>query len=304
MDSPPVTITNQTPKEKPVVITSEGAKKSMFKFSIVNPKILGAMTVLLLLIGGVGTGVYLTQNRQQSTTQATVSNVELKFQPDKIETDINSQFNVDVFASANESLINSVDLGFKYDPEILTLISIAPGQFLPKILVPPKIASGSATISLGTQGNSGVSGNGIIAGLKFEVSGQAAKSSTKITFDPQSTEIKVLNRNKENANDILGSVEVSIKQSVQNDEQSLSGEPDGTDTTLTETEESDPSTPSGQLKDPSDFNGDGITNSIDLSLMYSGWGNPETDGQKKADLNNDGVINGIDYAQFVPKFKL
>lgn len=294
------TITNQTPKEKPVVITSESTKKSMFKFSLVNPKILGAMTVLILLVGGIGAGVYLTQNRQQATTQATLSQVDLKFQPDKIEANLGSEFNVDVFAGANEAQINSVDLGFSYDPEILTLKSIEPGQFLPKILIPPKIASGSATISLGTQENSGVSGSGIIAGLKFKVSGGAVNSSSKITFNPQNTEIKVLNRDKENANDSLGSVEVNIKQSTQSAAQS----PSGIDTPLTQTEEPNPSAPSVQLKDPSDFNGDGITNSIDLSLMYSGWGNPETDGQKKADLNKDGVINGIDYAQFVPKFKL
>jgi hypothetical protein len=51
-----------------------------------------------------------------------------------------------------------------------------------------------------------------------------------------------------------------------------------------------------------DFNSDSVTNTIDLSVLYSAWGTPKNEAQKKADLNQDGVVNGIDYSMFVPNF--
>lgn len=51
-----------------------------------------------------------------------------------------------------------------------------------------------------------------------------------------------------------------------------------------------------------DFSDDGIVNSVDLSVMYSGWGTPKNEIQHQADLNGDGIINGIDYSLFLPHF--
>lgn len=51
-----------------------------------------------------------------------------------------------------------------------------------------------------------------------------------------------------------------------------------------------------------DFNGDNAANSLDLSIMYAGWGTPENDQQNMADINKDGTINGIDYSIFLPHF--
>ena len=296
MDSPPTTIENQTPKEKPVVITSDGNKKSPFKYSFVNPKILGAMTVLLLLIGGVGTGVYLIQQPQQTVSQAALSPVSLNFQPSEIQITAGAEFSVDVFANGDNNQITGVDLSITFDPEILTLKSISPKGFLPKILVPPEIASGSASVSLGTEGSSGVTGSGVIASLLFETKPDSPPS-TQISFDPTGTKIKVLNRSQESLNDILGNALVTIVPAPESEQTpSSSSEPDAL------LNSSDSATL--QTSASSDFNNDGRTNSIDLSVMYSAWGKPETDVQKKADLNKDGTVNGMDYAAFLPEFKL
>ena len=286
MDSP-TQVVDQTPKEKPVVITSSNNKKDMFKFSIANPKILGALTVLLLLIGGIGSGVYLTQTPQQTTSQASLTGVDLTFQPSEIQAQSASEFNVDIFASANDNQITSTDLTIKYDPQVLRLKSITPGQFLPKILVEPNIEPDKAFVSLGTDGNSGISGSGIIAGLVFEVKDDTPQNSTQITFDPEVTEIKVLNRGDEGISDTLGNAQVVIN-TIQK--------------TPVPEQEANPSEPASF--EESDFNGDGKTNSVDLSILYSGWGTPQSDVQKKADLNKDQIINGIDYSSFLPKFKL
>jgi hypothetical protein len=281
MDSPSTAPENQTPKEKPVVITAQ-SRKSFFRYSFVNPKFLGAMTVLLLMIGGVGTGVYLIQKPQQSISQASLSPVNLNFQPAEIQADSGSEFTVDVFTTAGDNKITGADLSIRFDPEILTLKSIAPKDFMPKILIPPKIASGSASISLGTDGFSGVSGNGVIASLLFTAKNANLPSSSQITFESTGTHIKILNRGPENENNILGTAEVRInpvpKAAAQTPFQS---------------------TPTGGT----DFNGDGQINSIDLSLMYSAWGDPETETQKKADINGDGVVNGMDYSGMIPEYK-
>ena len=307
MDSP-TAITDQTPKEKPVVITSLSSKKPMFKFSLVNPKILGAMVVLVLLIGGIGTGVYLTQTPQQTTTQASLqAGVDLTFKPQGIETVAGNEFTVDIYADAHDNQITSTDLGITYDPEALTLKSITPGQFLPKILVPPDIKSGTAFISLGTDGNSGASGNGIIAGLVFEANLTASKSSSEITFDSEKTSINVLNRDAENAQDNFGNSQVNVNPALPTAENpAVIAPPTATSTAFTEPEILDTPAASESATttdaETSDFNSDGLTNSLDLSLLYSGWGDPETDAQKRADLNNDGKINGLDYSQLLTDF--
>lgn len=281
----PTSITDLTPKEKPTVITSSD-KKNIFKFSFVNPKVLGAMTVLLLMIGGVGTGVYLIQKPQQTTSQASLSPVNLNLQPGEIKTESGADFTVDVFANASDNKITGADLDIKYNPAVLTLKSITPKDFLPKILVPPKIASGSASVSLGTDdGASGVSGNGVIASLLFTSNPATTAISSEIAFNSSQTQVKILNQISGQSNVVLGISKVSISPAKAQAATTPS-----------------PS-PIAQEAVGYDFNGDGQVNSIDLSLMYSAWGNPDGDTQKKADINGDGVVNGMDYSGLLPNFK-
>ena len=134
-------------KDKPVVISAENySKKNIFKYSFLNPKILGLLTVLLLIVGGVGTGVYLTQTPNQKVTQATLATTDISFKPSQTQTEAGSNFNIDVFANANGNKITKVTLTIKYDPDVLDLKSILPRQFLPKVLIAPELASGSASV--------------------------------------------------------------------------------------------------------------------------------------------------------------
>jgi hypothetical protein len=285
MDSP-TAITDQTPKEKPVVITSSGSKSNLFKYSFVNPKFLGVMTVLLLMVGGVGAGVYLTQKPQQTTSQASLTPVNLNFKPAEIKIAAGSEFSIDVFTTAGDNQITGADLSIKFDPEVLTLKSITPKDFLSKILMPPKIASGSASISLGTDGSAGVSGSGVIASLLFSTKNDLPQTSSQITFDNAKTHIKILNHSEENTNNVFGEVKVSIQPAPSSNSSSPGV-----------------ASSSAETSNAQDFNGDGQVNSIDLSLMYSAWGDPESDTQRKADVNGDGVVNGMDYSLLLPKFK-
>lgn len=309
MDSP-TQIENQTPKEKPVVISSEGEnKKISFKFSFVNPKILATLTVLVLMITGIGAGVYLTQQPSQTVTQANFKPVNVIFQPPQLNTVEGEEFYLDVYASSNGNQITGANLKIEY-PLSLTLKSITPGEYLPQILVPPVISQGSASVSIGTDGNSGVSGNGILASLIFTSNPGSSDSTAEIKFSPD-TKISVLNRTNQDQLDSFGTSLVTISISSASDSASASASasaqesPASLDTELIESTPSAPQPSSLTESEVStDFNNDGLTNSIDLSLMYSGWGTPETETQQKADLNSDGIINGIDYAIFLPNFRL
>lgn len=290
-------------KDKPVVISAENyAKKNIFKFSFVNPKILGLLTVVLLLVGGVGTGVYLTQTPNQTVTQATLTTAEISFKPSTIQAQSGSAFSIDVFGNANGNQITGVKLAFKYDVAVLELTSISPKQFLPKVLLAPVIASGSAAVALGTDGNSGISGSGVLATLSFRVKTQQA-TSTQISFEKDKTQVNVLG----NPNNLVGNLDpakIIITPGPGNSpavkESSASAEVQ--DITRTgETEQL--SSQSAALTSEFDFNSDDQINSVDLSVLYSAWGTPETETQKKADFNGDGIVNGLDYSKFLPQLK-
>lgn len=291
-----ISIQNQTPKDKPVVITAEGfSKKNSFKFSFVNPKILSAMTVLLLMIGGIGTAVYLTQKPQQISSLASVTMVDLVFQPSQVSTQAGKNFTLDVFANSKDVKITGVNLTFNYDSQFLQLKSITPKQFLPKILVEPKISSGSASISLGPAGSEGITGNGILASLVFKAIKPTDSLPTEISIDETQSQINTLDQAQIKTN--FGTAKITALPGTNvNDTQPAS--------TSAQINIPPTQTASGSgLTNTSDFNSDSLVNSVDLSIMYSGWGNPKTEVQKKADLNGDGIINGIDYSLMLPKFK-
>lgn len=274
------------PKDKPVVISAESyAKKNVFRYSFVNPKILGLLTVILLLVSGVGAGVYMTQTPKQTQTQATLETSDISFKPSEIQVQSGKSFSVDVFGNANGNQITSVKLAFQFDPEVLELISISPKQFLPKVLATPSIASGSASVSLGTDGNSGISGSGILASLSFHSKKQSA-SLTRISFDKGQTRIDLLG-NTTNPLSNLKSAAVIITPGSDEDTKSPQS-----------------ASESSVVSDSRfDFNSDSKVNSIDLSVLYSAWGNPQSDIQKKADLNADGAVNGLDYSLFLPQMQ-
>jgi hypothetical protein len=101
----------------------------------------------------------------------------------------------------------------------------------------------------------------------------------------------------------LNSAEVQINTPAGEDEQASSEsaglQPQATSSSANTAEIQNTGT--GQTE--FDFNSDGQVNSVDLSLVYSAWGKPETDTQKKADINGDGVVNGLDYSKFLPYLK-
>lgn len=288
------------PKDKPVVITADNYnKRRIFKYSFVNPKILGLLTVVLLMVVGVGAGVYLTQKPPQTQTQATLQVTSISLRPPKVEIISGSSFSIDVFGNANENQITSAQLGIIYDPQFLELVSITPMQFLPKVLTPPTIASGSASVSLGTDGNSGISGAGIIASLSFKA--KEVTESTEVSFDKAQTKINILGNTSSPLGDLEGAVIIiKPKKPVPTTSAQINTPPPASASAASASASASASPAPSQNPPNYDFNSDFEVNSIDLSVIYSAWGKPQTDLQKRADLNGDGAVNGLDYALFLP----
>jgi len=273
-----------TPGKEPVVFKSQNASKS-FK---VNIKILAGIFVFVFMVGGIGTGVYLTQRSQQLTSRASLDKVDLALQPSEISATASGQFQTDVVVTTNPLKAAAVEAVIKYDPEYLRLDGILLVKtFLDTEL---KLATESGSFILGTLDPDGKGGTGTLATLSFTAL-KDTSTPTAITFDPAKTRVSAAGQSTDMKGD-LGQALVTIGS------QTASPSPS-------------PSSSSSPLPSPSpspsaavsyDFNGDSAINAVDLSIMYSGWGTPTTDTQKKADLNNDGVINGLDYSQFLPQF--
>ncbi len=290
-------------KDKPIVISAESYKnKSIFKNSILNPKILGSLTAVFLLVVGVGAGVYLTQRPQQTQTQANLTPTDLSFKPPATDTKVGDKFSIDIFANANNNQITSAKLAIKYDPEILELTSITPKEFLPKVLIAPVMAPGSASVSLGTDGNAGISGSGVVATLSF--TSKKAAPSTIISLDNSQTQINILGSTTNSLAPVQNAI-VSVKSAAPNPPQSLQASASASIKPLATSRPLASRNPVASSSAASfDFNSDSLINSIDLSVVYSAWGNElDTDLKKKADLNGDGTVNGLDYALFLPNLK-
>src|SRR3989344_6803066 len=98
-----------TPGKEPVVFKSQNASKS-FK---VNIKILAGIFVFVFMVGGIGTGVYLTQRSQQLTSRASLDKVDLALQPSEISATASGQFQTDV-VDRKSTRLNSSHMSISY----------------------------------------------------------------------------------------------------------------------------------------------------------------------------------------------
>ncbi len=265
--------------KQPVVFKSTTPSNSKF-----NLKILAGVFVFLFLVGGVGAGVYLTQKPQNLTSSASEEKVDLAFQPSTKIATPSAQFQADVTINTKTAKAVAAEVYVKFDPEYLRLDSITTKKdFLDQELRAPRLASDSGSFIIGTLNPDGKTGTGILATLNFTAL-KNTSSPINVTFDAAKTKINVI-EHSDNAKGALDPLAVTIGQGVGNN--------------------ASPS-PSPHIDISYDFNNDTKVNAVDLSILYSAWGTPTTDIQKKADTHPagspDGSVNGLDYSAFLPHF--
>ena len=98
-----------------------------------------------------------------------------------------SEFSVDVYMNSNGMSVTGADIEVKYDPKQLSAISVNQGAtLLPVVFVPGQISLGLAKIVLGCKPTTPVTGNGILASVKFKTIGSDGTTAT-ISVDPSAS---------------------------------------------------------------------------------------------------------------------
>lgn len=188
-------------KHDPVVVIKSDARKPSFlkrlkapfsKFSSPNKKIASAILTLLLIFG-VGAGVYIGQRPTQFRPQATDAGVNLSLQPSTVQTNADEQFVVDVVADTQSNKMSAAHVRITYDPESVVLVNTALDSYLPVVLqqaTSPSQANGVVEFVVGSQADSPPQGTGKIATVTF----RALKNSgsTQINIDQQTTQVAVV----------------------------------------------------------------------------------------------------------------
>jgi hypothetical protein len=171
---------------KPVKLSLKAKVSGFFAKLGKKRKIAGGIIGMVVLTASLAAGVYLSQNVQNTTTQA--GGVVLSLSSNNTSPKINETFIVAVAIDTKGENVSAVDLGIKYDADKLEATNIKPiGDFLPTILRQGKIDAANTqsgiTIALGCpidqNGGYPKSGTGVLAEITFKVK---ASGSTSISF--------------------------------------------------------------------------------------------------------------------------
>lgn len=194
---------------------------------------------------------------RQSTAPIHAESVQIKFTNDVTSVKKGDEFVVDIYIDTKGKSVTASDLRVKYNPLLLQVQSITPGNFLPVVLLPQQLTSGFARIVLGSDVTNPKNGTGILESVKFKVLGQG--TTANLSFEPSSA-VSAIGQDV-SAIGTLPSLDIKI-------EGDASAAPTG------------------------DVNGDGVVNIIDTGIIIDNYGKPIPD--PKADLNLDGSVNIID----------
>ncbi len=275
----------------PTVYRSEKSASQPMKVSPKTVKTLLAGLMMMILVSGVGVGVYLVGQKQQLNPKASDQGIDLVITPAQLTKKPDEEFQVTVGVDPKGQGLTGVELYISYKAEDLLLESIDKGQVLTTVGSPSKIGPGTGSITLLSSTTPPTTG-GTLAVLKFK----ALKLTTGSDIAVDSTKTQI-STPKENTN-ALG----TTKKSTVIIANEAAAVPSIQPIIATPSASIQP-TEATSSSSVYDFNNDTMINSIDLSVMYSGWGIPKTDLQLKTDLNKDGVVNGIDYSAFIVHFK-
>ena len=208
----------------PVVIVGEkNSKPSFFKrirepFSKFSPKFKKtlAVTLTVFMVFALSVGVYLSRQPTQLTPQASTDGVDLSLKPDNIVTNIDQEFQVDVFVDTGQTDLKlaAVQAKINYDSAKLELKNVQLKDFLPTVLIQPQNTAGSTKFVVGiSPSDTPKGGSGTIATLTFKVI-QSATSPISISFEPGQTLVAADGRTDNVAGD-LNPASVNIGDMVQ-----------------------------------------------------------------------------------------
>ncbi|MEK7521370.1 MAG: cohesin domain-containing protein [Patescibacteria group bacterium] len=149
-----------------------------------NKKVIIALVTLLLLLVGLGVGVFLVRQTQEVRKKAApASSIEIL--PKSPTASAGQEFTLSVNMKTSTNEISGAELHITFDADKLTLRDFLPTTSLPTVFVSPKIdnTAGTASMTLGAQPSNLFSGEGMIATLKFQA--KSLSGSARVDFAPQ-----------------------------------------------------------------------------------------------------------------------
>ena len=148
-----------------------------------SKKILLTIVGIIVLIAGIGAGVFLVQKQQELRKQAAPA-TNLSLLPASINTEIGQTFNLSVAIDTAANTVTAADIYVTYDPQVVEAQSIDPGSFLPVVLLPAATDNtiGKASITLGSSPTEPKQGTGTLATITFKA---LTAGTANITFSAQ-----------------------------------------------------------------------------------------------------------------------
>lgn len=126
--------------------------------------------IVLLLVFGIGLGVYLALQPQIFKKQAQEgSRIDLKFIPDNLKVEPGKDYETKLALNPKGSRVSAVKLNISYNPETVSVLEIRNGGFLPVELKISDDHQGKLTLIYGSTIESQADKPGMLSVIKFKV---------------------------------------------------------------------------------------------------------------------------------------
>ncbi len=133
-----------------------------------NIRMLFYALLFLLLLIITAFGMFLSNKTTTGyKTKAAGNGIALTLIPSTVAAPAGSDFPVTVSMNTNEKTVSAAEIHLSYDPTKLKVKTVTTLDYLPVILVPATVGSGTATFILGSQPTAPKKGAGILATLTF-----------------------------------------------------------------------------------------------------------------------------------------
>lgn len=193
----PIVVVKDTANNVPRPNFFKRIRAPFSRLSMPNKKIAGAL-VALLLVFGVGLGVFLAQRQTQLRPRASDNGVDLALNPSTLNAAVNQEFNLDVVLDAKQASASAAQVKITYDSQKLQLVSTTLSSYMPITLQTPQTGANSVEFVVGTSTPQG--GSGTLATLRFKP--LVDMTNTTVNFDANNTVITVLNLDTNQAGDL------------------------------------------------------------------------------------------------------
>lgn len=143
----------------------------VFEFiHIKSRKDLPHLGIVVLLLLGIGIGVYLALQPQIFNKQAAeASVVDLKFIPGRLQVEAGKDYEAKIAINPKGNRVNAVQLSISYDPEVVSILEVKNAGFLPVELKINDDLQGNLNLIYGSTIESNAKEPGMLSAIKFKI---------------------------------------------------------------------------------------------------------------------------------------